>query len=111
MISATVATEGGIFNIISAYAPQQGREEADKDRFTGKFEDLEEHTNKRTWPWEHTNMGSWESMERVIRRAIEDGDMASEIQTWTESWSRQRAEEEKIREDLKRKSVLIPIVN
>ena len=50
MIRTMVATEGGVFNIISAYATQQGSEEADKDRFTDEFEEFEKHTNMRTWP-------------------------------------------------------------
>ena len=48
-------------------------------------------------------MGTWESLERVTRRAIDDWDMASEIQTWTESRSRQGTEEEKIPEEWKKK--------
>ncbi len=46
MMKVKVATQGGIFSIVSAHAPQQGCEDAEMDRFTegGILNTISAHT-------------------------------------------------------------------
>ena len=76
--------EGIIFNIISVYSPLRGCEEAEKDRFTEKLEDLVRKTP------EEEDLITRADLNGKACRVMDDGDMGQETQKVIESLSRQR---------------------